>query len=72
MHACSALREELEAEGMQRPKPLVAVRPTDSLVSVVRTLFLNSCSMAPVLCTESKGACMERGGNCALRCVWGF
>lgn len=41
---------------MQRPRPLVAVRPTDSLVSVVRTLFLNSCSMAPVLCTESRGA----------------
>lgn len=40
---------------MQRPRPLVAVRPTDSLASVVRTLFDRGCSMAPVLCAESKG-----------------
>ena len=41
---------------MQRPRPLVAVRPNDSLAVVVRTLFDRGCSMAPVLCTESKSA----------------
>ncbi len=60
-HVCRGLREELEAEGVQRPRPLVAVRPTDSLASVVRTLFDRGCSMAPVLCAESKGA-HGRGG----------
>ena len=54
----SGLREELEAEGTQRPRPLVAVRPTDSLASVVRTLFSRGCSMAPVL---SSPADAQRG-----------
>lgn len=57
---CRALREELEAEGVQRPKALVAVRPTDSLASVVRTLFDRGCSMAPVLCADSRGVLHPR------------
>lgn len=53
---------------MQRPRPLVAVRPTDSLASVVRTLFDRGCSMAPVLCAESKGVGrgMDVGGGAHL------
>lgn len=54
--ACRGLREELEAEGVQPPRPLVAVRPTDSLAAVVRTLFDRGCSMAPVLSAGSAGA----------------
>ncbi|EFN50752.1 hypothetical protein CHLNCDRAFT_142561 [Chlorella variabilis] len=49
-----ALREELVAEGVQPPKPLVAVRPNDSLAAVVRTLFERGCSMAPVLATQAE------------------
>lgn len=62
----SGLREELEAEGSQRPRPLVAVRPTDSLASVVRTLFSRGCSMAPVLSAQADA----QRGECRRR-VWG-
>jgi hypothetical protein len=34
------------------PKPLVFVRPSDSLARVVRTLFQHKCSMAPILSGE--------------------
>ncbi|PSC74424.1 sucrose nonfermenting 4 [Micractinium conductrix] len=54
-HTIRSLREELEAEGVQPPRPLVAVHPNDSLSAVVRTLFERGCSMAPVLATNSKG-----------------
>lgn len=52
---CRALREELVAEGVQAPKKLVAVRPNDTLASVVRTLFECGCSMAPVLAQVDSG-----------------
>jgi len=47
-HTIRGLREELAAEG-RPPKSLVSVSPADSLAAVVRTLFENHCSMAPVL-----------------------
>ncbi|KAL4424148.1 hypothetical protein ABPG75_001449 [Micractinium tetrahymenae] len=55
LHTIRSLREELDAEGVQPPRPLVAVHPNDSLAAVVRTLFERGCSMAPVLCSNSKG-----------------
>lgn len=64
--ARSGLREELEAEGTQRPRPLVAVRPTDSLAAVVRTLFSRGCSMAPVLSAQADAQRGERS-----RRLWG-
>jgi hypothetical protein len=42
------MREESALEG-RTPKPLVYVRPQDNLAKVVRTLFDNKCSMAPIL-----------------------
>ncbi|KAI3424253.1 hypothetical protein D9Q98_009607 [Chlorella vulgaris] len=55
LHTIRALREELVAEGVQAPKKLVAVRPNDTLASVVRTLFECGCSMAPVLAQVDSG-----------------
>jgi hypothetical protein len=46
-----AMREESALEG-RPPKPLVFVRPSDSLARVVRTLFTHKCSMAPILSGE--------------------
>jgi hypothetical protein len=45
------MREESSLEG-RPPKPLVFVRPSDSLARVVRTLFQHKCSMAPILSGE--------------------
>ena len=42
------LREEARAAG-RPPKPLVSLRPQDSLHAVIGKLFRNRCSMAPVL-----------------------
>ena len=47
-HTIRGLREELSAEG-RPPKSLVHVSPKDSLAQVVRTMYDNHCSMAPVL-----------------------
>jgi hypothetical protein len=76
---CSSLREELVAEGAQPPKPLVAVRPADSLAAVVRTLLERRCSMAPVLAAQADGGRPGAGAQGAVRCarlrgagpVWG-
>jgi CBS domain-containing protein len=47
-HTIRGLREEMAAEG--RPsKALVSVAPGNSLAQVVRTMYENHCSMAPVL-----------------------
>ncbi|KAF6259745.1 hypothetical protein COO60DRAFT_1511823 [Scenedesmus sp. NREL 46B-D3] len=50
-HTIRAMREECQLEG-RPPKPLVFVRPADSLARVVRTLFSHRCSMAPILSGE--------------------
>lgn len=42
------LREEAAAAG-RPPKPLVSLRPQDSLHAVISKLFRSRCSMAPVL-----------------------
>ena len=42
------LREEAAAAG-RPPKPLVSLRPQDSLHAVIAKLFRSRCSMAPVL-----------------------
>eukprot|EP00775_Hariotina_reticulata_P003066 gene3066-3346_t len=47
-HTIRGMREECGLEG-RTPKPLVYVRPQDNLAKVVRTLFDNKCSMAPIL-----------------------
>lgn len=47
-HTIRGLREELAAEG-RPPRDLVSVAPADSLAAVVRTLYDNHCSMAPVV-----------------------
>jgi len=47
-HTIRGLREELAMEG-RPPKQLVYVTPGDTLSAVVRTLFDNHCSMAPIL-----------------------
>lgn len=60
---CRSLREELGAEGVQPPRPLVAVHPNDSLAAVVRTLFERGCSMAPVLSSNSQGEPAGLGGE---------
>ena len=54
------LREEARAAG-RPPKPLVSLRPQDSLHAVIGKLFRNRCSMAPVLFSpDGAGACMPR------------
>lgn len=45
------MREECVLEG-RPPKPLIYVRTTDKLATVVRTLFENKCSMAPILTAD--------------------
>jgi hypothetical protein len=45
------MREECALEG-RPPKPLVYVRTTDKLATVVRTLFEHKCSMAPILTAD--------------------
>ncbi|KDD71375.1 hypothetical protein H632_c5184p0, partial [Helicosporidium sp. ATCC 50920] len=47
-HTIRALRVEMAREG-RAPKPLVSIGPTDSLASVVHTLYHNRCHMAPIL-----------------------
>jgi len=49
------LREEAAAAG-RPPKPLVSLRPQDSLHAVIGKLFRNRCSMAPVLSAGDGGA----------------
>jgi len=45
------MRDECTLEG-RPPKPLIYVRTTDKLATVVRTLFENKCSMAPILTAD--------------------
>ena len=59
------------AERVQPLKPLLAVHPNDTLAAVVRTLFEQGCSMAPVLANSAKG----KLGCAARRLVlgaWGW
>ncbi|KAK9839636.1 hypothetical protein WJX81_002159 [Elliptochloris bilobata] len=48
------LREEATAAG-RPPKPLVSLRPQDSLHAVIGKLFRSRCSMAPVLSSSEGG-----------------
>ena len=59
------------AERVQPLKPLVAVHPNDTLAAVVRTLFEQGCSMAPVLANSAKGepSCARRRGVVGLGVV---
>jgi CBS domain-containing protein len=60
-HTIRDLREGLAAEG--RPlKPLVYLQPGDTLAAVVRALFDNHCSMAPVLQPPAPDADAAAGG----------
>jgi CBS domain-containing protein len=59
-HTIRGLREEMAAEG--RPsKPLVCVAPGNSLAQVVRTMYENHCSMAPVLHQGPNGQLVREG-----------
>ncbi|KAG7668620.1 hypothetical protein Ndes2526B_g03759 [Nannochloris sp. 'desiccata'] len=60
-HTIRGLREEMEAEG-RPPKALVCVAPGNSLAQVVRTMYENHCSMAPVLQHGPNGH-LVRDGN---------
>jgi 5'-AMP-activated protein kinase regulatory gamma subunit len=53
-HTIRGLREELTVEG-RPPKALKFVTPNNTLVEVVRTLYENHCSTAPVLHQGSTG-----------------
>ena len=50
-HTIRGLREELAGEG-RPPKSLVFVTPKNTLAQVVRTMYEQHCSMAPVLASE--------------------
>lgn len=53
-HTIRNMREQSTADG-QPPKTLVALTPTDSLKDVIKRLFQNRCSMAPVLTWDTHG-----------------
>ena len=57
-HTIRGLREEMTAEG-RPPKLLVSVAPGNSLAQVVRTMYENHCSMAPVLQHGANGLVRE-------------
>jgi 5'-AMP-activated protein kinase regulatory gamma subunit len=59
-HTIRGLREEMTAEG-RPPKGLVSVAPGNSLAQVVRTMYENHCSMAPVLQHGPNGALVREG-----------
>ena len=56
------LREEAAAAG-RPPKPLVSLRPHDSLHAVIAKLFRSRCSMAPVL-SAGEGAPLGQLAAC--------
>lgn len=62
------LREEAAAAG-RPPKPLVSLRPQDSLHAVIGKLFRNRCSMAPVLSAGDGGAHAPLGRSRGLSSV---
>jgi len=53
-HTIRGLREEVSAESRE-PKPLVYVRPDDTLSKVVSTLQRDKCSLAPILSVDPGG-----------------
>ncbi len=59
MHAallccCRGLRDSVVLEGRE-PKPLVYVRPEDSLATCVSALSSHKCSLAPILVCDPGG-----------------
>lgn len=61
-HTIRGLREEMQAEG-RPPKGLVYVSPGDSLSLVVRKMYQNHCSMAPVLLPAAPGTGQTGAGG---------
>jgi len=53
-HTIRNMREQSAADG-QPPKDLVCLKPADPLKAVIRQLFKNRCSMAPVLTWDAHG-----------------
>ena len=53
-HTIRNMREQSAADG-QPPKELVCLNPADPLKAVIRQLFKNRCSMAPVLTWDAHG-----------------
>ena len=63
------LREEAAAAG-RPPKPLVSLRPQDSLHAVIGKLFRSRCSMAPVLsCGEGAPLVPPRPASAEAPCT---
>jgi len=61
-HTIRGLREEMAAEG-KPSKALVSVTPGNSLAQVVRTMYENHCSMAPVLQHGLNGQLLRDGSS---------
>eukprot|EP00887_Chlorella_sp_A99_P006896 scaffold2.g6896.t1 len=55
-HTIRSLRQDLEETSGRPLKPLVSVRPQDSLGTVVRTLLETRCSAAPLLHRDAAGS----------------
>jgi hypothetical protein len=61
-HTIRGMREEAALQG-RGPKSLVHVQPDDDLGKVVRRLFENKCSMAPILSCDPGGLEVSGAGQ---------